>query len=172
MNDAVGLEYKDEVAELNSLDGNIDEASAVSLNDAAEQEHNDKVAELHGLESDIEVTEPAHEEANADGHLTVGMGDATTHEHQDEVAEPHSLEDDAEAKEKVSNFQENANGPYKKSHKRRARKNKSNGSKSEEASVDQISISISDETNVLLDMDQISDPVDHEIILVDQNKDE
>ena len=178
MDKAFEPEHKDEIAELDSLDRNIDEASAVSMNDAVEHKHEDEVAELQSLKSDVEVnenveaTEPAHEKANTEEPLTAGMGDATRHEHRDEVAEPDNLENDAEAKEKVSISQENAKAPDKKSRKRRARKNKSNGSKSEEAAVDQINIPISDETNVRLDMDQISDPIDHDIVLVDQNKDE
>ena len=235
MDEAVETEHKDEIAELDSLDGNIGEASAVSMDDTVEHEDKDEVAELHSLESDIEAnenfesTEPAHEGANIEAPLTVGVGDAARHEHQDEAAELHSLENDVEAKEKVSPSQENAEAADKKSHERRARKNQSNGSrseevgvdqiqdevpdfrslesdvetkekespsqenveaadkksrkrrarknrrngsKSEEAVVDQINIPISDETNVPLDMDQISDPVDHDIVLVDQNKDE
>jgi len=100
------------------------------------------------------------------------MDEALEQEHKDEVAEVRSLENDVEAREKVSSFQESTGSPDKKSRKRRARKSKSNGSKSEEAVVDQINISISDETNVRMDMDQISEPIDHDTILVDKNKDE
>jgi capsular exopolysaccharide synthesis family protein len=172
MDDVVEIEPKDQVAELNSLDAAMDATSAVSMDEAFEQEHKDEVAELQSLENDVEVNknteapEPAHEETD-----TV-LGNMTIHEHQDEVAEVRSLENDIEAGGKVSSFQESTGSPDKKSRKRRARKSKSNGSKSEEAVVDQINIPISDETNVRMDMDQISEPIDHETVLVDKNKDE
>ena len=172
MDDVVEIGPKDQVAEFNSLDAAMDATSAVSMDEAFEQEHKDEVAELQSLENDVEVNknteapEPAHEETD-----TV-LGNMTIHEHQDEVAEVRSLENDIEAGGKVSSFQESTGSPDKKSRKRRARKSKSNGSKSEEAVVDQINIPISDETNVRMDMDQISEPIDHETVLVDKNKDE
>ena len=96
--------------------------------------------------------------------LTAGVGGAR-HEHKDEVAEPHNLANDAEAKEKVSPSQANAEAGDKKNRERRARKNQSNGSKSEEDGVNQINIPIDDETNISLEMDKISDSVDHNVVL-------
>ncbi len=172
MDEAVEPEYKDEIAQLDSLDVTTYETSAVRVNDSLEQAYKDEVAELQSLENDVEVnesmkaTEPSHRETNT------GLGNVAIHEYQDEVAEQGSLESEAEAQEKLSGFQENAESRDKKSRKRRARKNKSNGSKNEEAAGNQINVPISKETDVRMDMDQISEPVDHDIVLVDRNKDE
>ena len=172
MDDVVEIEPKDEVAELNSLDSTMDKASAVSMDETLEQENKDEIAELESLDSDVEVNENV--EATEAAHEETGMaaGDITIPEHQEKDAEQGSLVSKAEPKEKVSGFQQSTEGQDKKSRKRRARKSKSNGSKDEAAAVDQINIPSSDETNSRIEMDQISDPIDHDIVLVDRNKDE
>ena len=157
---AVPLNEKLELPGLVREEATIDEAPSVSMDDVVEIEPKDEVAELNSLDA-------AMDEASA-----ASMDEALEQEHKDEVAEVRSLENDVEAREKVSSFQESTGSPDKKSRKRRARKSRSNGSKSEEAVVDQINIPISDETNVRMDMDQISEPIDHDTILVDKNKDE
>ena len=152
MDDMVGIEKKDQIAELNSLDATMDKAF--------EPEHQAEIAEQESLY------------VTTAGISTEGVSDSLEQENKDEVAKQGSLESETEAKENVSAFQENAGNPDKKSRKRRARKNKNNGSKYEETPVNQINGPINNETDVRLDMDQISEPVDHDIILVDRNKDE
>ena len=157
---AVPLNEKLEFPGLVREEATIDKAPSVSMDDVVEIGPKDQVAELNSLDAAMDATS------------AVSMDEAFEQEHKDEVAELQSLENDVEAREKVSSFQESTGSPDKKSRKRRARKSRSNGSKSEEAVVDQINIPISDETNVRMDMDQISEPIDHETVLVDKNKDE
>lgn len=165
MYEVLAPEDKDEIAELDSLDVAADEISAVSMSDSLEQEYKDEVAELQSLENDVKVNENietvelSHEQASTEAD------NVAVHEHQNEVVGQGSLESEAEDKE-------NAESREKRSRKRRARKNKSNGSKNEDAAGNQINVPISNETDVRMDMDQISEPVDHDIVLVDRNKNE
>ena len=176
MDEMAEIEHKDEIAELDSLEATesiIDEASAVRMNDSLEQEHKDEGAEPQSLEGNVEVNKNVVEATGlTNEEIGTAAGDVTIPEHHNEVVEAPGLENNAEAREKVSGFQEITEVQDKKSRKRRARKNKSNGSKNEEAASEQINIPISDETNSRMEMDQISEPIDHDIVLVDRNKDE
>lgn len=124
------------------------------------------------LNENLELPELDREEASINTTQFYELDDSAKYEHKDEAPDLHSLEGDAEVKEKEFNSQQNTEAGDKKSHRRRSRKNKNNGSKSEENAVDQINIPIDDETNIPLEMDQIGAPVDHTIVLVDQIKDE
>ena len=147
-------EYKNEIAELDSLDFTPDETSAVSMSDSLEQEYEDEVAEYQNLEEETSTE----------------VGNVTVHEHQGEVTEQGNLE--TEVNGKLSGFQESAESRDRKNRKRRSRKNKVNGSKNEEAAVNQIDVPIANETDAQMDMDQLSEPVDHDVVLIDRNKDE
>jgi len=157
VDDVFESEGKDEITELDSLDVTSDETSVVSMSDSLEQEYEDEVAEFQSLENDTETIDHSHEETMTEA------GSVAVHEHQDEIAE--------EGNKQLSGFQEDAESRDKKSRKRRSRKNKGNGSKNEEV-AGQINVSSSNETDVRMDMEQISEPVDHDIVLVDRNKDE
>jgi hypothetical protein len=144
----------DEVAELNSLDAVMDEG--------LEPEHKNEVAEFESLENDIETIDHSHEETSTEA------GNVTVHEYQGQVAEQGNLE--TEVNGKLSGFQENAESQERQNRKRRSRKNKFNGSKNEAAAGNRINVPIANETDA--QMDQISEPVDHDVVLVDRNKDE
>jgi len=122
------------------------------------------------LHESLEIPELAREEASIDETQIRDLEDSAKHEHKDEVSDLHSLASDAEVKVKEIDFQQNMNDASKKSHG--SQKNKNNGSKSEENAVDQINIPIDDEISIPLKMDQISDPADHNVVMVDQIKDE
>ena len=147
-------EYKNEIAELDSLDLTPDETSAVSMGDSLEQEYEDEVAEFQNLEEETSTE----------------VGNVTVHEHQGEVTEQGNLE--TEVNGKLSGFQENAESRDRKNRKRRSRKNKVNGSKNEEAAGNRIDVPLANETDAQMDMDQLSEPVDHDVVLIDRNKDE
>jgi len=166
MDEGLEPDHKNEIAELDSLDITPEETSAVSMSDSLEQEHEGEVAEFQSLENDTEMIDHSHEETRTE------VGNVTVHEPQSEVAEEGNLESETEVNEKLSGFHENDEIRDKKSRKRRSRKNKGNGSKNEEAAGNQINTPIGNETDVRMDMDQISEPVDHDIVLVDRNKDE
>nr|MDQ3006153.1 polysaccharide biosynthesis tyrosine autokinase [Chloroflexota bacterium] len=159
-------EHKNEIADLDSLDLAPDEISVVGMSDSLEQEYEDEVAEFQSLENETETIDHSHEETMTE------VGNVAVHEHQGEVAEEGNLESETEVNEQLSGFQENAESRDKKSRKRRSRKNKVNGSKNEEVAGNQINVPSGDETDVRMDMDQISEPVDHDVVLVDRNKDE
>jgi len=147
----------DEVAELNSLDA--------VMGEGLEPEYKNEVAEFQSLENDTETIDRSHEETSTEA------GNVTVHEYQGEVAKQGNLE--TEVNGKLSGFQENAESQDRKNRKRRSRKNKVNGSKNEEAAGNRINVPIANETDA--QMDQISEPVDHEdhdVVLVDPNKDE
>ena len=147
-------EYKNEIAELDSLDLTPDETSALSMSDSLEQEYEDEGAEFQNLEEETSTE----------------VGNVTVHEYQGEVTEQGNLE--AEVNGKLSGFQENAESRDRKNRKRRSRKNKVNGSKNEEAAGNRIDVPIANETDAQMGMDQLSEPVDHDVVLVDRNKDE
>jgi len=154
VDEGLGPEYKNEIAELDSLDLTPDETSAVSMGDSLEQEYEDEVAEFQNLEEETSTE----------------VGNVTVHEHQGEVTEQGNLE--TEVNGKLSGFQENAESRDRKNRKRRSRKNKVNGSKNEEAAGNRIDVPLANETDAQMDMDQLSEPVDHDVVLVDRNKDE
>ena len=161
-------EHKNEIAELDSLDLTPDENSTVSMSDSLEQEYEDEVAEFQNFENDTETIDNSHKETSTE------VGNVTFHEHQGEATEQGNLEieSETEVNEKSSGLQENAESRDRKSRKRRARKNKVNGSKNEEVLGNQIDVPIVNETDAQMDMDQISEPVDHDAALVDRTKDE
>jgi non-specific protein-tyrosine kinase len=154
VDEGLGPEYKNEIAELDSLDLTPDETSALSMSDSLEQEYEDEVAEFQNLEEETSTE----------------VGNVTVHEHQGEITEQGNLE--TEVNGKLSGFQENAESRDKKNRKRRSRKNKVNGSKNEEAAGNRIDVPIANETDAQMGMDQLSEPVDHDVVLVDRNKDE
>src|SRR5687767_1472089 len=154
VDEGLGPEYKNEIAELDSLDLTPDETSAVSMGDSLEQEYEDEVAEFQNLEEETSTE----------------VGNVTVHEHQGEVTEQGNLE--TEVNGKLSGFQENAESRDRKNRKRRSRKNKVNGSKNEEAAGNRIDVPLANETDAQMDMDQLSEPVDHDVVLIDRNKDE
>jgi len=154
VDEGLGPEYKNEIAELDSLDLTPDETSALSMSDSLEQEYEDEVAEFQNLEEETSTE----------------VGNVTVHEYQGEVTEQGNLE--AEVNGKLSGFQENAESRDRKNRKRRSRKNKVNGSKNEEAAGNRIDVPIANETDAQMDLDQLSEPVDHDIVLIDRNKDE
>jgi len=154
VDEGLGPEYKNEIAELDSLDLTPDETSALSMSDSLEQEYEDEGAEFQNLEEETSTE----------------VGNVTVHEYQGEVTERGNLE--AEVNGKLSGFQENAESRDRKNRKRRSRKNKVNGSKNEEAAGNRIDVPIANETDAQMGMDQLSEPVDHDVVLVDRNKDE
>ena len=157
-------EHKMEIAELDSLDVTPDEISGVSMRDSLEQE--DGIAEFQGIENNTETIDQSHEETMLEA------GNGAVHEHQVEVVEEHNLESETEVNEQLSGFQENAESRDKTSRKRRSRKNKVNGSKNEEVAGNLIHVPGVNETHDHVEMDQISEPVDHDVVLIDQDKDE
>ena len=148
----------DEVAELNSLDA--------VMGEGLEPEHKNEVAEFQSLENDTETFDHSHEETSTEA------GNVPVHEYGGEVTEQGNLETEGETEVngKSSGFQENAESQDRKNRKRRSRKHKVNGSKNEDAAGNQINVPIASETDA--QMDQISEPVDHDVVLVDRNKDE
>jgi len=154
VDEGLGPEYKNEIAELDSLDLTPDETSALSMSDSLEQEYEDEVAEFQNLEEETSTE----------------VGNVTVHEYQGEVTEQGNLE--AEVNGKLSGFQENAESRDRKNRKRRSRKIRDNGSKNEEAAGNRIDVPIANETDAQMGMDQLSEPVDHDVVLVDRNKDE
>ena len=154
VDEGLGPEYKNEIAELDSLDLTPDETSALSMSDSLEQEYEDELAEFQNLEEETSTE----------------VGNVTVHEHQGEVTEQGNLE--TEVNGKLSGFQENAESRDRKNRKRRSRKIRDNGSKNEEAAGNRIDVPIANETDAQMGMDQLSEPVDHDVVLVDRNKDE
>ena len=166
MNEGLKPEHKNEITGLDSLDVTPEETSAVGMRDSLEEEHEEEVAEFQSLENDTEMIDHSREETRTE------VGSVTVHEPQGEVAEEGNLESETEVNEQLSGFQKNAESRDRKNRKRRSRKNKVNGSKNEEAASDPINVSTVSETDAQMDMDQISEPVDHDVVLVDRNKDE
>ena len=106
--------------------------------------------------------------------LDASMDEVLEFEHKNEIAESDSLDLTPDRTSAVSTSdsleQENAESRDRNNRKRRSRKNKFNGSKNEDVAGDQINAPIVSETDA--QMDQISEPVDHDVVLVDRDKDE
>ncbi|MEO7841069.1 MAG: polysaccharide biosynthesis tyrosine autokinase [Anaerolineales bacterium] len=90
INEALEVEHRDEVAELDSLDAAIDKTSAVSMDAVLEEsERNDEIAELDSLDATIAETS------------AVSMDETVQQEHNPEVAELQNLESDVEVNDTV-----------------------------------------------------------------------